>query len=155
PQGVPGGFPGPVGGDRFALGSGQPGGDVDQVTAQGGAAGAAVAGAGQGRGRAQQIVRDGRADGPGRVGAEAPRRDVGQRSVDEIGEGGFDDGVVAVGEIGVGGGFGGVGEERVIPPDREQPVGGLGGVFDAAHDQAGGDCPGAGFGHGVGGLGDL
>src|SRR6476646_5602428 len=43
----------------------------------------------------------------------------------------------------------------VISADREQPVGGLVGVFDAAHDQAGGDCPGAGFGDGVGGLGDL
>src|SRR4029079_10782281 len=54
-----------------------------------------------------------------------------------------------------GGRLGAVGEKRVIPPDREQAVGGLVGVFDAAHDQAGGDCPGAGFGHGVGGLGDL
>jgi hypothetical protein len=45
---------------------------------------------------------------------------VGQGAVDEVGEGGFDDGVAAVGDIGVGGRLGGVGEERVIPPDREQ-----------------------------------
>jgi hypothetical protein len=80
---------------------------------------------------------------------------VGQRSVDEVGEGGFDDGVAAVGDVGVGGRLGGVGEKRVIPPDREQAVGGLVGVFDAAHDQSGGDGPGSGFGHGVGGFGDL
>jgi len=41
--------------DRFALGSGHAGGDVDQVTAQGRPARSAVAGAGQGRGRAQQL----------------------------------------------------------------------------------------------------
>src|ERR1700758_541192 len=79
-----------------------------------------------------------------------------QGAVDQVGEGGFDDGVAAVGEIGVGGRLGGVGEERVVTPDREQAVFGLGGVFDAAHDQAGGDrWVGAGFGHGVGGFGDL
>src|SRR5258705_356575 len=100
-----------------------------------------MAGAGQGRGRAQQVMRDGRADRPRRVGAEASRRYVGQRSVDEVGEGGFDDRVAAVGVIGVGGRLGGVGEKRVIPPDREQAVGGLVGVFDAAPDPAGGDLP--------------
>jgi hypothetical protein len=60
--------------DRFALGSGQAGGDVDQVTAQGGAAGAVVAGAGQGRGRAQQVMRDGRADRPRGIGAESAQK---------------------------------------------------------------------------------
>ena len=98
---------------------------LTSVTAQGRAAGAAVAGAGQGRGRAQQVVGDGRADRPGGIGAEASRRYVGQGSVDQIGEGGFDDGVAAVGDVGVGGRLGGVGEERVIPPDREQAVGRL------------------------------
>jgi hypothetical protein len=86
-------------------------------------------------------MRDARADRPGGIGAEASRRNVGQGSVDEIGEGGFDDRVAAVGDIGGGGRLGAVGEKRVIPPDREQAVGGLVGVFDAAHDQAGGDCP--------------
>ena len=58
--------------DRFALGSGQAGGDVDQVTAQGRPAGAAVAGAGQGRGRAQQVMRDGRAQDPGELAPKRP-----------------------------------------------------------------------------------
>ena len=114
--------------DGFALGTGQAGRDVDQVTTQGCPAGGAVAGAGQGRCGAWQVVGDGRADGLGTVGAETSW-DVGQGAVDEVGEGRFDDGVAAVGEIGVGGWLGGVGEKRVIPPDREQPILGLVGVF--------------------------
>ena len=62
---------------------------------------------------------------------------MGQGSVDEVGEHGFDDGVVAVGDIGGVDGFVGVGEERVIPPDREQCVA-VAGIFDPAHDQPGG-----------------
>src|SRR6478735_3831042 len=58
-------------------------------------------------------MRDGRADRPRRVGSEASRRNVGQGSVDEIGEGGFDDRVAAVGDIGVGGRLGGVGCQAV------------------------------------------
>ena len=58
--------------DRFALGSGQAGGDVDQVTAQGGAAGGAVAGAGQGRGGAQQVVCDRRADSQAQLAPKRP-----------------------------------------------------------------------------------
>jgi hypothetical protein len=46
-----------------------------------------------------------------------------QRAVDEVGEHGLDDGVATVGDIGVGGRFLRVGEEGVIPPDREQRVG--------------------------------
>jgi hypothetical protein len=42
-----------------------------------------------------------------------------QGSVDEIGKDGFDDRVFTVGDIGVGGRFGGVGDERVMAPDRE------------------------------------
>ena len=61
-----------------------------------------------------------------------------QGAVDQVGEHGFDDGVAAVGDVGGGDGFVGVGEERVIAPHREQRVG-VAGVFDAAHDQPGGD----------------
>ena len=43
-------------------------------------------------------------------------------------------GVAAVGDVGGRGGVVGVGEKRVIPPDREECVG-VAGVFDAAHDQ--------------------
>ena len=89
-----------------------------------------------------------------RVGAEASGGHVRQRPVDEVGEHGFDDGVAAVGDVGVGDRFGGVGEERVIPPDREQRVG-VAGVFDAAHDQPGGDRVGGGSEGGVGGFGDF
>lgn len=92
------------------MGSGQTSRDIDQVTAQGRPARGAVTGPGQGRGGAQQIVGDRGADGPGTVGAEAPGGNVGQGAVDEVGEGGFDDGVAAVGDVGVGGRLGGVGE---------------------------------------------
>ena len=44
---------------------------------------------------------------------------MGQGSVDEVGEYGFDDCVVAVGDVGLLDGGVGVGEERVIPLDRE------------------------------------
>jgi len=44
---------------------------------------------------------------------------MGQRSVYEIGEDGLDDCVATMGDIGGGGRFVGVGEERVIPPHRE------------------------------------
>ncbi len=60
-----------------------------------------------------------------------------RRAVDQVGEHGFDDGMAAVSEIGVHDGFGRVGEERVIPPDREQLV--LTRSFaDTTHDQPGG-----------------
>ena len=48
----------------------------------------------------------------------------------------------------------GVGEERVIPPDREQRVG-VTGVFDAAHDKPGGDPVTGGPESGIGDFGDL
>ena len=43
---------------------------------------------------------------PGRVGAEAARGHVRQRAVDQVGEDGFDDGVAAVGDVGLGDGLG-------------------------------------------------
>jgi len=51
---------------------GGPGGDVDEITADGGAAGLAVGEAGQGSCGAQQVMRDGGAGQPGRVGGEDP-----------------------------------------------------------------------------------
>jgi hypothetical protein len=58
---------------------------------------------------------------------------VGQGSIDQIGEHGLDDRVLTVGDISLSDGEVGVGEERVIPPDREQGVT-VAGIFDAAHD---------------------
>ena len=65
-------------------------------------------------GGAQQIVGDRRAEHPGGVRPEAPRRHVRQRPVDEVGEDGFDDRVPAMGDIGVGGRGGDVGEKRLF-----------------------------------------
>lgn len=45
---------------------------------------------------------------------------MGQGSVDEVGEHGFDDGVAAVGDVGLGGGQVGVGHKRVVSPNQEQ-----------------------------------
>ena len=70
--------------------------------AQGGAAGDGVAAAGEDAGGAQQVVGDRRAQHPGRVGAEAAGGHVRQGAVDQVGEDGFDDGVAAVGDVGVG-----------------------------------------------------
>ena len=106
--------------DRASLWAGQSGGDVDDASAQGRAAGNAVGAAGEGSGGAQQVVGDGCAQDPGGVGAEMPGGYVGQGAVDEVGEDGFDDGVLAVGDVGIGGGQVGVGQKRVVAPDREQ-----------------------------------
>ena len=57
--------------------------------------------AGEHSGGMQQVVGDRRAQDPGGVGAEASRGQMGQESVDEVGEYGFDDGVVAVGDVGL------------------------------------------------------
>jgi hypothetical protein len=48
---------------------------------------------------------------------------VGQGSVDEVGENGLDDRVLAVGDVGVGDRFGVVGAERVMPPEGEHLIG--------------------------------
>ena len=78
-----------------------------------------------------------------------------QRSVDQVGEDGLDDRVPAVGDVSDRSGLGAVGEERVVPPDREQLVeAGL--VTDPAHDQPGGDgLLGGGERGERGNLGDL
>jgi hypothetical protein len=63
---------GQVGGEVPAAVPGDPGGDVDEVAAQGGAAGFGVGEAGQGAGGAQQVVADRGAGEPGGVGGEEP-----------------------------------------------------------------------------------
>ncbi|MGY4646335.1 hypothetical protein ACVWWN_000131 [Mycobacterium sp. URHB0021] len=131
-------YPWPVTGqvqDRSALGSGQPGRDIDDFAAQRRAAGYRVRTPGQDPSSAQQIVSDRRAQHPGGVGAEAPRGHVRQGAVDQIGEDGFDDRVAAMGDVSLVDRQVGVSEERVIPPHREQCVA-VAGVFDPAHHQA-------------------
>ena len=70
PLGLPVPFPGQVQGDFAAAVAGGAGGDVDQVAAQRGPSGLGAGEAGQGPGGAQQVVRDGGAGKPGRVGWE-------------------------------------------------------------------------------------
>ena len=113
--------------------------------AQGGASGDGVASrAGEGAGRPQQVVGDGGEDGPGGVGREPAGGLVGPGSVDEVRPDGLADGVPAVGDVGLRDGFGVVGEERVVAPDREQGVLGAG-VQDPADDEPAG-CLVAGAG---------
>ena len=77
-QGHPFVFPVPacweMQGDVPAAVPGGAGGDVDEITADDGAAGLAVGKAGQGSGGAQQVMRDGRAGEPGRAQRRANRR---------------------------------------------------------------------------------
>jgi len=61
---------GQVQGEVAVAVAGGAGGDVDQVAADGGAAGFGVGEAGQGPGGAQQVVADGGQREPGRVGGE-------------------------------------------------------------------------------------
>jgi hypothetical protein len=79
---------------------------------------------------------------------------VSQGSADQLGEDGLDDRVSTVGQVGLVGGFGAVGQERVVAPDREQ-LGELVLVADPAHDQPGGDRVLGGAEGGELGFGDL
>jgi hypothetical protein len=67
------------------------------------------------------------------LAAKRPEGRWASGGVDQVGEHGLDDRVPAMGEIGLDRGFGAVGEERVVAPDREQLLGG-GAVPDPAHD---------------------
>ena len=126
PQRKPCVCPGPVAGqvqDGLALRAGQAGGNIDDLAPQRRSACPGVLVSGEHAGSAQQVVGNRGAQHPGRVGPEPARRDVRQRSVDQIGEHRFDDRVLAVGDVGLLDGQLGVGEERVIPPHREQRIG--------------------------------
>jgi len=134
PERRPGFGPGPVLGQMqhgSALRPGDPGGDRDEVSAHARAAGDGVAVADQGPGGAEQVVHDRRADAPGGVGVEPAGRLMGQRSVDQVGEDGLDDRMLAVGDVGLRGRLGVVGQERVITPDREKFIE-FGAVADAS-----------------------
>ena len=76
--------------------AGDPGGDADQVAAQGGGPGSGAGAAGQGADGAQQVVADRGASQPGRVAGETAGWQVGQRAVGEISEDLFPLGVAAV-----------------------------------------------------------
>ena len=78
---------------------------------------------GEHAGSAQQVVGIAAHSTQAELGPEPPDGYVRQRSVDQIGEHRFDDRVLAVGDVGLRDGQLGVGEERVIPPDREQRIG--------------------------------
>src|SRR5262249_17811283 len=75
---------------------GTPGGDVDQIGPEGGAAGFGVAEAGQGAGGAQQVVADRGEGEPGGVGREQAGGQVGERPAGPVSEHLFHEGVVAV-----------------------------------------------------------
>jgi hypothetical protein len=89
---------------------------------------------GEGAGCAQQVERDRREGEPGGDGGEHPRRQMRQRPCLEVGDDLLDDGVRAVRGFGLEHGLGGVGEDRVVSPGREQlllalgdlPAGGVG-----------------------------
>ena len=81
------------------LRAGQSSRDVDDACGAASIRGPGVAVSGEHAGGAQQVVGDRRAQHPGGVRAEPPRRDVRQRSVDQVGEHGFDDRVLAVGDV--------------------------------------------------------
>ena len=61
-----------------------------------------------------------------------------RQPVDHVGQHGLDDGVLAVGDVGGRGVFDAVGQERVIPPYREQFLD-CGAVADTAYEQLRGD----------------
>jgi hypothetical protein len=65
---------GQVEGDAVPAVAGRAAGDGDQVAADGGGPGLAVAAAGEGAGGPEQVVRDGGDGEPGGVGVELPRR---------------------------------------------------------------------------------
>ena len=102
-----------------ALRASQPRWNVHDLTAQGRAAGHGEPVCAQGAGGAEQVVGEGRADRPGTVGCEAAGRHMCQRSVDQVGEHGLDNRVAAMDQVGLDGRLGAVGQERVVPPDRE------------------------------------
>ena len=91
---------------------GEAGGHGDQVAAQGGTARDSVLTAGERAGGTQQVMRDHRTRQPGAVRAKPPGRDMREWAVDQVGEGGLHDRVLTVGEVGLGGRQGGVGEKR-------------------------------------------
>lgn len=105
-----------AGAGRAVVAVGPVGRDVDAASSQRRAAGYGIDCAREDAWGAQQVVRHGCTQDPGGVGAEPPRRYVGQRSVDEIGEHRLDDRVLAVSDVGLGDGQVGAGEERVISP---------------------------------------
>ena len=93
-----------------ALRAGQPGRDVDDAAPMGRAACSSVTVPGQHTGSPHQVVGHRRAQHPGGVRPEPARAKVGQWPVDEVGEHGLDDRVLAMGDVGFGGGQIGVGE---------------------------------------------
>jgi hypothetical protein len=120
--------------------AGSPRGDIDEVAAQGGAAGLGVAAPGQGPGGAQQVAADRGERQPGRVGGERARRQVRERPVGPVGEDLLGPGVAAMVFFGLDDLEWGVGEDGVVAPGGEQLALAPGAeVADPADDQPGGD----------------
>jgi hypothetical protein len=105
-----------------ALRSGETSSNVDDLSAQGRTASTAKLRISEPTGSPEQVMGDRREQHPGRIRTETPGRHMRQRAVDQIGEHGFDDRMAPVSQISRDDRFGRVGEERVIPPDREQFV---------------------------------
>ena len=113
---------GQVEGEVAADVPGDPGGNGDQVTADGRGPGLRERQAGQGAGGAEQVVRHGRDRQPGRVHSEHPGWHMNQGAAGDVGEDLLHDGVVAVLPLGLDQLERGVGEDRVVAPDGEQLV---------------------------------
>jgi len=108
--------------DESSRGGRDPGRDRDQVGPQGRPPGFCVPVRGGGSGGTQDVEREAGQRESGGVGVELPRWGVGQRSVLQLGDHLLDDGVIAGRLVRGEGGEGGVGDEPVMPPRREQLV---------------------------------
>ena len=111
---------GQVHGEVPAAVAGGPGGHVDEVAAQRGAAGFRAGEAGQGAGGAQQVAADGGTGQPGGVGGERPAGQVGEGAVTPVREDLLGLGVAAVMLFGLEHHERGVGEDGVVAPGSEQ-----------------------------------
>lgn len=116
-QVCPGVLPGPVVRQvqgEAPGGAGDPGGDVDEVGAEGGGGGLGVEGGGQSAGGPQEVVGHRPQGEPGGVGVEVSRGQAGQGGGFAVGDDLFDHGVVAVFPLGHECRCGPVSEEGVV-----------------------------------------
>lgn len=89
-----------------------------------------------------------------RLAAPDNFRHMGQWAVDQVGENGFDDRVLAMSDVRLSRGQVSVGEERVVAPHREERVA-VTGVFNPPYNQASGAAVLGGSERGVADFGDF